>query len=141
MTGTGDDAPQAQPQRRAATRLRGTGRRTTSALFQLQRNGPAEIAVTGEIDAANADSFAQSVIDMCHDQPVVVDLSRLVYLDSAGFAALDHVLAAGAVVVVSPDSLIHRAAELMNLPFHPDVDTARRTLGHAGDAPEPDERP
>lgn len=137
MTGTGDDAPH----RKAATRLRGTGRRTTTAVFRLHRNGPAEVAVTGEIDAANADTFAQSVIEMCHDQPVIVELSRLIYLDSAGFAALDHVLAAGAVVVVSPDSLIYRAAELMNLPFHPDVGAARRTLGLTGDAPKPNEQP
>lgn len=139
MTSAGDDEMGAAPacgDGPRATRLRRT------ALFQLHQDSPAEIVVTGEIDAANADNFAQSVTELCRDQPFILELSRLVYLDSAGFAALDCVLAAGAVVVVSPDSPIHRAAEIMNLPFHPDVDTARRVLGLASSgAPEPDEQP
>ncbi|OBI47442.1 hypothetical protein A5707_19350 [Mycobacterium kyorinense] len=99
----------------------------TRSVFELA-DGPREFAVTGEIDASNADDFAKSV-GALSDEPVILDLSGLRYLDSAGFAALDRLLAAGAVVVVvSPDSVVYKAAQLMALPFHPDVETARRAL-------------
>lgn len=88
-----------------------------------------EVAVTGEIDATNADEFAQSLMALDGRWPIILQLSGLGYLDSAGFAALDRLLALGVIVVVlSPDSVVHKAAELMGLPFHHDTETARRVL-------------
>jgi hypothetical protein len=49
------------------------------------------------------------------------------YLDSAGFAALDRLLADKAIVIVlSPESFMYRVATLMCLPIHDDAETARR---------------
>jgi anti-anti-sigma factor len=89
----------------------------------------AEVAVTGEIDVTNADEFAQSVMALDGKWPIILQLSGLGYLDSAGFAALDRLLAQGAIVVVlSPESVVHTAAQLMELPFHHDTETARQVL-------------
>lgn len=99
----------------------------TGAAFQLQRVDDA-LAVSGEIDVTNVDAFAHSVTELSSERPVILELSGLDYLDSAGFAAVDGLLARGVIVVVSPESLIHKAAELMELPFHQDVETARRVI-------------
>ena len=87
------------------------------------------VAAAGEIDATNADDFAESVGALTGPRPVILELSGLQYLDSAGFAALDRLLAQGAVVlVVGPESPVLRAATLMELPFHRDAEAARRGL-------------
>ena len=102
------------------------------AVFTLRNVGDRptpEVTVAGEIDVSNADDFAQSVGALPGARPIILELSRLQYLDSAGFAALDRLLAQGtAVVVISPESLVHKAAELINLPFHHDAETARQVL-------------
>ncbi len=60
---------------------------------------------------------------------VILQLSKIKYLDSAGFAALDRLLEQNAIVLVlSPDSFMYRVAELMCLPIHHDAETARRVL-------------
>lgn len=102
----------------------------TGASFELQHVDDA-LTVSGEIDVTNADDFAQSVTELSRAGPVILELSRLHYLDSAGFAALDGLLKRGIVLVVSPQSLIHKAAELMQLPFHHDVQAARRVVEQA----------
>jgi anti-sigma B factor antagonist len=117
----------------------------THAVFQLQNpesgsaaDTPAEVTVTGEVDVTNVDEFTRSVLAVPGVRPVILELSGLKYLDSAGFAAVDRLLAQDAIVVVlSPDSLVHRAAELMCLPFHHDIETARRAVQEAGGL-EPD---
>lgn len=107
----------------------------TRAVFQLQTPDgdggptPAEVTVTGEIDVINVDEFTRSVAALPGPRPVILQLSGLKYLDSAGFAALDRLLAQNAIVVVlSPDSFMYRVAELMCLPIHHDAETARRLL-------------
>jgi anti-sigma B factor antagonist len=108
----------------------------TRAVFQLQSHEsgtaaatPAEVAVTGEVDVTNVEEFTRSVLAVPGTRPIILDLSGLKYLDSAGFAALDRLLAQNAIVVVlSPESLVYKAAELMCLPVHHDVETARRAL-------------
>ena len=102
----------------------------SGAVFRLQHVDDA-LTVSGEIDVTNADAFAHSVTELSDERPVILELSRLDYLDSAGFAAVDGLLARGAILVVSPESLIHKAAELMELPFHHDVETARRVAAGA----------
>jgi anti-sigma B factor antagonist len=105
-------------------------------VFKLQSfvSGPepaaiTEVTVSGEIDVTNADEFSQSLMALDGRWPIILQLSGLGYLDSAGFAALDRLLALGVIVVVlSPQSVVHKAAELMELPFHHDTETARRVV-------------
>jgi anti-sigma B factor antagonist len=115
----------------------------TRAVFQLQTpNGddartPVEVIVTGEVDASNVGEFARSVQELPGERPVILQLSRIKYLDSAGFAALDRLLAENAVVIVlSPDSFMYRVAELMCIPLHHDTKTARRALRDAAKSHE-----
>ena len=108
----------------------------TRAVFQLQNpdNGAAatttaEVTGTGEIDVTNVDEFTRSVLDVPGPRPIILELSRVKYLDSAGFAALDRLLEQNAIVLVlSPDSFMYRVAELMCLPIHHDTESARRAL-------------
>jgi anti-sigma B factor antagonist len=108
------------------------------AEFQLQtlkdRGGstPAEVAVTGEVDASNVVEFTRSVRELSGARPVILQLSDVKYLDSAGFSALDRLLAEGEIVIVlAPDSFMYRVAELMCMPIHPDAEAAREAL-HKG---------
>jgi anti-sigma B factor antagonist len=107
---------------------------TSGAVFQLhnpETDHPALVSVTGEVDVTNVREFTRSVLAASDNRPIILELSGLRYLDSAGFAAVDRLLADGSVVVVlSPDSLVHKAAELMCLPFHHDTETARQLLQH-----------
>ena len=107
----------------------------TDAVFHLQTpedadaSAPAEVTVTGEIDASNVREFTRSVRELPGARPVILQLSSVKYLDSAGFAALDRLLAENAIVIVlSPDSFMYRVAELMCLPIHHDAEAARRAL-------------
>jgi anti-sigma B factor antagonist len=108
----------------------------TRAVFQLQipesdaaAATPAEVTVTGEVDVTNVDEFTRSVLAVPGPRPVILQLSGVKYLDSAGFAALDRLLEQNAVVLVlSPDSFMYRVAELMCLPIHDDAEAARRML-------------
>jgi len=115
----------------------------TRAVFQLQTTDgdgartPAEVIVTGEVDASNVRDFTRSVQELPGARPVILQLSSVKYLDSAGFAALDLLLAESAVVIVlSPDSFMYRVAELMCLPIHHDTKTARRALRDAAKSHE-----
>ncbi|MBF6330430.1 STAS domain-containing protein [Nocardia transvalensis] len=106
----------------------------TRAAFELHTDrlgaAPPHVAVSGEVDVTNAHDFAESVAALPGPRPLVLELSHLGYLDSAGFAALDRLLADDAVVLVlAPGSPIRRAAELVHLPFHADAATAVRSLG------------
>jgi len=105
------------------------------AVFHLQTQEgdgaptPAEVIVTGEVDASNVQEFTRSVLELPGAQPFILQLSSVRYLDSAGFTALDRLLAENAIVMVlSPDSLMYKVAELMCMPIHHDVEAARRGL-------------
>jgi anti-sigma B factor antagonist len=101
----------------------------TSAAFTITldsaEHGRRTITVSGEIDVTNAADFITSVDGVPGHGPLIVDLSGLRYLDSAGFAALFHMLDKLAiVVVVDPRSPIRPAATLVGLPCHDNVDAA-----------------
>lgn len=102
----------------------------TEAIFSVQfadaPDGLLRVAtVTGEIDVTNTEDFINSVNALSGDRPIVIDLSPLRYLDSAGFAALDRLLVERSVlIVIAPDSLVHRAAVVMELPFFVDAESA-----------------
>jgi anti-sigma B factor antagonist len=105
------------------------------AEFQLQTtkdlgaSTPAEVAVTGEVDASNVVEFTRSVRELSGARPIILQLSNVKYLDSAGFSALDRLLADDEIVIVlAPNSFMHRVAELMCMPIHPDAKAARKAL-------------
>ena len=107
----------------------------SSAEFQLQvaENGdaskPAVVTVTGEVDASNVRAFARSVEELPGARPVILQLSNIRYLDSAGFSALDRLLADNAILIVlAPNSFMYRVAELMCMPILHDVEAARQVL-------------
>ena len=107
----------------------------SSAEFQLQvaENGdgsiPAEVTVTGEVDASNVRAFARSVQELPGARPVILQLSSIRYLDSAGFSALDRLLADNTILIVlAPNSFMYRVAELMSMPIHHNVEAARQVL-------------
>ena len=90
---------------------------------------PVEVAVTGEVDASNVVEFARSVRELPGGRPAILHLSDIKYLDSAGFSALDRLLAQGEIVIVlAPDSFMYRVAELMCMPIHHDTEAARTAL-------------
>jgi anti-sigma B factor antagonist len=88
-------------------------------------SSPVVAAVTGELDVTNASDFVVSTENLPGVRPIVLDLSDLVYLDSAGLATLDRLTGTNsAVVVIPPSSPMFRAAELMDLPRHDTVEQA-----------------
>jgi anti-sigma B factor antagonist len=79
--------------------------------------------VTGELDAMNVNAFAAAIHDLPGERPIVLDLSDMCYLDSAGFAILDQLLATDTItVVLAPDSHLRKAAHLIGLPYKDSVD-------------------
>jgi len=82
------------------------------------------LAVSGEIDMANAAAMQQELLSAISNQPtsVSVDLSGLTFLDSAGlrilFTLADrlHVLQIEFELVVPVDSVPRRAIELAGFP-------------------------
>ncbi|MFZ1160800.1 STAS domain-containing protein [Mycobacterium sp.] len=90
---------------------------------------PAEVTVTGEVDASNVHEFTRSVREISGERPLILQLSSVKYLDSAGFSALDRLLADDEIVIVlAPHSFMYRVAELMCMPIHHDADSARRAV-------------
>jgi anti-sigma B factor antagonist len=104
----------------------------SSAEFELQtapEPTPVEVTLTGEVDASNVVDFDRSVRELPGERPMILHLSSVKYLDSAGFAALDRLLADHQIVLVlSPNSFMYRVAELMCMPIHHDAKAARRAL-------------
>ena len=86
---------------------------------------PHVLTASGEVDATNAGDFARSVRSLAGGREAVLDLTDLDYLDSAGFAALDELVASCRVrIVLGERSRIRRAATLMSLPYSDSVDDA-----------------
>ncbi len=109
------------------------------AVFQLEvADGddvptPVEVTVTGEVDASNVRQFTRSLSELPGERPLILQLSSVKYLDSAGFAALDRMLAEKEILIVlSPASFMYRVATLMCMPIHDDAEAARRTLKDDG---------
>lgn len=100
---------------------------TTTAFELRPDNGAAAriIAAAGEVDATNAAEFAVAVRELPGHRPLVLDIGGLSYVDSAGFAALDGLLADETVVIaLAPHSVIRKAATLVGLPCHDSVEIA-----------------
>jgi anti-anti-sigma factor len=57
----------------------------------VRPDGAPALTAAGEIDMSNADTFTAALVDavaQAGDHPLVVDLTAIEYLDSAGLAAL-----------------------------------------------------
>jgi anti-sigma B factor antagonist len=79
----------------------------------------------GEVDTTNAAEFAEAIDAVPGPRPLIVDLSGLDYIDSAGFAAVDGLLSRQAIkVVLDPHCPIRAAAELIELPSHDTIEDA-----------------
>jgi anti-anti-sigma factor len=78
--------------------------------LRVERHGPVGLAVlTGEIDGSNAATIAAELAEHS-DGMLVVDLSEVAYLDSAGMAMLEQVRRSSELVLVVPEeSVVHRA--------------------------------
>jgi anti-sigma B factor antagonist len=86
------------------------------------------VQVRGEIDVTNAGGLHDALAQRA-SPALIVDLSRVGYFDSAGFAVLDKLLSQVPVAVVAPPgSVVRTAMSLMNLPFHDSIDAARVAL-------------
>jgi anti-anti-sigma factor len=83
-------------------------------------DGVTVVWARGEVDLSNARYFEYAVLDEARDaDAVVLDLSRLDFLDSAGISAIYRLGARldGLQIVVSPHSLVRRTLELAGLAF------------------------
>jgi anti-anti-sigma factor len=90
------------------------------------------VEIHGDIDVTNAADLGSELAQRASPR-LVVDLSSVGFLDSAGFAMLDDLLSrAGLAIVVSPASVVRTAASLMNIPFHDTLDSARAALRSLG---------
>lgn len=71
-------------------------------------DGSEEVVITGEIDLATADRFREVLRDAAEShRPLVVNLTDLEYLDSAGVAVLfDQARRAPLEVIVGPGCLV-----------------------------------
>lgn len=107
-----------------------------AAKFELDAARPAPgggaaapvVQVLGEIDVTNAARLQHELAEMAAGG-LVVDLSRVGYLDSAGFAVLDCLLVQQPLaVVVSPEGVMRTAMVLMHLPFHDSIGAAQASL-------------
>jgi anti-anti-sigma factor len=106
-----------------------------SSRFDLRVSDPASsgtatiVTVTGEVDATNVSGFEHEVNEIARTGPTILDLTDLQYFDSTAFAALDRLLSQGRTsLVIAERSMLARAASLMTVPYHQDLDAAQRAL-------------
>jgi anti-sigma B factor antagonist len=93
-----------------------------------RRDGVVVATLNGEIDASNADLVRAPLIELA-PRRVIVDLTAVRYLDSAGIAMLDAVRRRTEVrLVIARNSTIARALEITGLTqlmnTYPSVDAA-----------------
>ncbi|HEX6393519.1 MAG TPA: STAS domain-containing protein [Acidimicrobiales bacterium] len=55
---------------------------------EASSNGIAVVSVAGTLDASTVGSFRQAVAETISSEDLVIDLSRLVFIDSSGLGAL-----------------------------------------------------
>lgn len=89
----------------------------------------AVLRIGGEIDSSNAAEFEALVLSRSLSERLVLDLTPVLYCDSAAFAALDRALAKRDVALaLGPGNPVRRAALIMGLPLHESVESAARAL-------------
>lgn len=85
--------------------------------------------VSGEIDHGNAAELQAALLAELTTGPVILDLSRLEFIDSAGLAAIETVRRTTPLrVVIAPESIVYRAYEIVGLedviPTYTSIDDA-----------------
>jgi len=103
----------------------------TAARYELHvpDGAPTVVVVAGELDVTNVSDFVVATEKVPGERPVVLDLTGVSYVDSAGLATLDRLTGTHtAVVVLPPTSPTYRAAALMDLPCHDTVPEAIAAL-------------
>ena len=104
--------------------------------FELQPVGPPAgsgatvpaVQIHGDVDASNATDLSNALRELAYPA-LIIDLSLVDYFGSAGFAMIDRLLdEAPVAVVISPDSVVRPAAELVNLTFHDSLIDARASM-------------
>jgi anti-sigma B factor antagonist len=104
--------------------------------FELRPVGPSSgsrgtvpaVQIHGDVDAANATDLGNALRDLA-TPALIIDLSLIGYFDSAGFAMIDRLLdEIQMVVVISAESVMRPAAELVNLPFYDNITDARQSM-------------
>ena len=107
--------------------------------FELRLVGPPAgsggtvpaVQIHGDVDAANSADLGNALRELAAPA-LIIDLSPVSYFDSAGFAMIDRLLdEIQVVVVISPDSMMRPAAELVNLPFFDSVADAHTSVDPA----------
>jgi anti-sigma B factor antagonist len=84
----------------------------------IDPTGVATVAVSGDVDIANADALKATVASVVADAPerLVFDLSDLRFIDSAGIAVLLYATEYGAAVeLLNPSPAVRRVVELTGL--------------------------
>jgi anti-sigma B factor antagonist len=84
----------------------------------IDPTGVATVAVSGDVDIANADALKATVVSVVADAPerLVFDLSDLRFIDSAGIAVLLHATEYDtAVELLNPSPAVRRVVELTGL--------------------------
>jgi ABC-type transporter Mla MlaB component len=104
--------------------------------FELRPVGPPAdsggtvpaLQIHGDVDSSNASDLGSALRELA-TPALIIDLSLVSYFDSAGFAMIDRLLdEIRIVVVISPESVMRPAAELINLPFYDSVTDARKSM-------------
>ena len=92
---------------------------TTKVRFETAHwNGHGRIALIGELDLANVgDTESELAAQASSGTPLVLDLSRLTYLDSQGIAMLFRLsdranLNGGSLTVANPSGLVRRVLDI-----------------------------
>lgn len=96
---------------------------TTATVDAAADGGVVRVAVTGEVDLSNAGDVERSILASVSNEAtgVLIDLTGVVYLDSAGLrvlyslAARLDVLQIGLEVTAPPGSVAHHVIELTGL--------------------------
>jgi anti-sigma B factor antagonist len=84
----------------------------------VDASGVATVAVSGDVDIANADALKAAVESVTAGSParVIFDLSELRFIDSAGIAVLLYAAESGAPVgLLNPSPAVRRVVELTGL--------------------------
>jgi anti-anti-sigma factor len=86
------------------------------------------VQIHGDVDASNVTDLDKALRELA-SPALIIDLSLVDYFGSAGFAMIDRLLdEVRVVVVISPDSVVRPAAELVNLPFYDSLADARTSM-------------
>ena len=90
------------------------------------------VVLSGEVDTTNATDFFDAVGTFALQHAVILDMSDTDFMDSAGFAALDRLIARYTVAVVLPiTSPLRRIADLLLLQVYDDRHSALVSLKRA----------